>query len=75
MTQQGKIYRTICLLSKCIESGDIATRLGYMELADSGTILLDHVDRLNQANQIKLLNYLQEGNLIVSMEMTPFFQT
>ena len=60
---------------KDIVSGDIATRLGYLELADSGTILLDHVDRLNQANQIKLLNYLQEGNLIVLMEMTPFFQT
>ena len=46
---------------KCIESGDIVTRLGYIELADSGTILLDHIDKLNQANQIKLLSYLQEG--------------
>jgi len=46
---------------KGIETGNIATRLGYIELADSGTIFLNHVDRLNQANQIKLLNYLQEG--------------
>ncbi len=44
-----------------VETVDIATRLGYIELADSGTIFLNHVDRLNQANQIKLLNYLQEG--------------
>jgi transcriptional regulator with GAF, ATPase, and Fis domain/polyferredoxin len=44
-----------------IETGDIATRLGFIELADSGTIFLNHVDKLNQANQIKLLNYLQEG--------------
>jgi len=46
---------------KSIEAGNIATHLGYIELADSGTILLDHIDKLNQANQIKLLNYLQEG--------------
>jgi transcriptional regulator with GAF, ATPase, and Fis domain/NAD-dependent dihydropyrimidine dehydrogenase PreA subunit len=46
---------------ECIETEDIATRLGYIELADSGTIFLNHVDLLNQANQIKLLNYLQEG--------------
>jgi DNA-binding NtrC family response regulator len=44
-----------------IDTGDIATRLGFIELADSGTIFLNHVDKLNQANQIKLLNYLQEG--------------
>ena len=30
-------------------------------MADSGTIFLNHVDSLNQANQIKLLNYIQEG--------------
>jgi DNA-binding NtrC family response regulator/CRP-like cAMP-binding protein/NAD-dependent dihydropyrimidine dehydrogenase PreA subunit len=46
---------------KSIEAGKITTHLGYIELADSGTILLDHIDKLNQANQIKLLNYLQEG--------------
>ncbi len=46
---------------KGIDIGDIATHLGYIELADSGTIFLNHVDRLNQANQIKLLNYLEEG--------------
>lgn len=40
---------------------DIATRLGYLELADSGTIFFNHIDKLNQANQIKLLNYLQDG--------------
>ncbi len=44
-----------------LKAGDLATRLGFIELADSGTIFLNHVDRLNQANQIKLLNYLQEG--------------
>jgi transcriptional regulator with GAF, ATPase, and Fis domain/polyferredoxin len=44
-----------------IEIEDIATRLGYIELADSGTVFLNHVGTLNQANQIKLLNYLQEG--------------
>ncbi len=43
-----------------IETENIATRLGFIELADSGTIFLNHVDRLNQANQIKLLSYLQE---------------
>ena len=43
------------------EIDDIATRLGYLELADSGTIFLNHMDSLNQANQIKLLNYIQEG--------------
>ncbi len=47
---------------KGIEIEDIATRLGYLELADSGTIFLNHVDKLNQANQIKLTNYLQEDN-------------
>ncbi|MFQ5964221.1 MAG: sigma 54-interacting transcriptional regulator [Candidatus Scalinduaceae bacterium] len=47
--------------NKGTEIEDIATRLGYIELADSGTIFLNHVDILNQANQIKLLNYLQEG--------------
>ncbi|MHC4138782.1 MAG: sigma 54-interacting transcriptional regulator [Planctomycetota bacterium] len=46
---------------KGFETGERATRLGFIELADSGTIFLNHVDRLNQANQIKLLNYLQEG--------------
>lgn len=46
---------------KDVEIDDIATRLGYIELADSGTIFLNHVDSLNQANQIKLLNYIQEG--------------
>ncbi|GAX60831.1 transcriptional regulator [Candidatus Scalindua japonica] len=46
---------------KDIETGSLVTRLGFIELADSGTIFLNHVDRLNQANQIKLLNYLQEG--------------
>ena len=45
---------------KGIETEDIATRLGFIELADSGMIFLNHVDKLNQANQIKLLNYLQE---------------
>ncbi|MCP4264567.1 MAG: cyclic nucleotide-binding domain-containing protein [Candidatus Brocadiaceae bacterium] len=48
-------------LQKSVEDGDISTRLGYIELADSGTIFLNHVDELNQANQIKLLNYMQEG--------------
>ncbi len=46
---------------KSAEPGDISTRLGYIELADSGTIFLNHVDELNQANQIKLLNYINEG--------------
>jgi transcriptional regulator with GAF, ATPase, and Fis domain len=46
---------------KGVEAGDITTRLGYIELADSGTFFLNHVDVLNQANQIKLLNYIQEG--------------
>lgn len=46
---------------KGIEIEDIATRLGYIELADSGTVFLNHVGTLNQANQIKLLNYLQGG--------------
>jgi len=46
---------------KSIETGELTTLLGYIELADSGTILLDHIDKLNQANQIKLLNYLQDG--------------
>jgi transcriptional regulator with GAF, ATPase, and Fis domain len=46
---------------KDIARGSISTRLGIIELADSGTIFLNHVDRLNQANQIKLLNYLQDG--------------
>ena len=48
-------------VQKGIAKGDTSTRLGFIELADSGTIFLNHVDRLNQANQIKLLNYLQEG--------------
>jgi len=48
-------------VQKGIVKGDTSTRLGFIELADSGTIFLNHVDRLNQANQIKLLNYLQEG--------------
>ena len=48
---------------KGVEAGDITTRLGYIELADSGTIFLNHVDVLNQANQIKLLNYIQEGRV------------
>ncbi len=46
---------------KGIEVEDVATRLGYLELADLGTIFFNHVDKLDQANQIKLLNYLQEG--------------
>ena len=48
-------------VQKGITKESISTRLGIIELADSGTIFLNHVDRLNQANQIKLLNYLQEG--------------
>ncbi|MFV1975843.1 MAG: sigma 54-interacting transcriptional regulator [Candidatus Scalindua sp.] len=57
----GKDLQDNLPLRKGIETGNIATRLGYIELADSGTIFLDHIDRLNQANQIKLLNYLHEG--------------
>lgn len=47
-------------LQKGTETEETATRLGLIELADSGIIFLNHVDKLNQANQIKLLNYLQE---------------
>ncbi|MEK6765277.1 MAG: sigma 54-interacting transcriptional regulator [Planctomycetota bacterium] len=57
----GKDKQEISSLGKGVEIEDVATRLGYLELADSGTIFLDHVDSLNQANQIKLLNYIQEG--------------
>lgn len=57
----GKGAQDSASRGKSNEIEDIATRLGYLELADSGTIFLDHVDSLNQANQIKLLNYIQEG--------------
>lgn len=57
----GKGTQDSASRGKSNEIEDIATRLGYLELADSGTIFLDHVDSLNQANQIKLLNYIQEG--------------
>ena len=57
----GKGTQDSASLGKSNVIEDVATRLGYLELADSGTIFLDHVDSLNQANQIKLLNYIQEG--------------
>lgn len=42
-------------------TGAVATRQGYFELADKGTIFLDEIGELPLATQSKLLRILQEG--------------
>lgn len=44
-------------------TGAIATRLGWFERADGGTLLLDEVGELPLAAQVRLLRILQEGTL------------
>jgi hydrogenase-4 transcriptional activator len=44
-------------------TGAIATRKGWFERADGGTLLLDEVGELPLAAQVRLLRILQEGTL------------
>lgn len=44
-------------------TGAVATRKGWFERADGGTLLLDEVGELPMAAQVRLLRVLQEGTL------------
>jgi transcriptional regulator with GAF, ATPase, and Fis domain len=44
-------------------TGAVATRKGWFERADGGTLLLDEVGELPMAAQVRLLRILQEGTL------------
>ena len=39
-------------------------RLGYLEVAHSGTLVLENVDKLQKSVQRKLANYLRDGNFL-----------
>jgi two-component system response regulator HupR/HoxA len=44
-------------------TGAVATRIGLLEQADGGTVLLDEIGEVSPAFQLKLLRFLQEGEV------------
>lgn len=44
-------------------TGAVAAKPGYFELADGGTLFLDEVAELPQASQVKLLRFLEDGQI------------
>jgi two-component system response regulator AtoC len=47
-------------------TGATARKLGLLELADGGTVFLDEIAELPPEAQVKLLRFLQEGEMIAS---------